>query len=147
MQNVVEKLLSLVDEFNLEFVKLSDEEWNYQSAPDKWTKKEILGHLIDSAANNHQRFVRIQFEDNPKIIYDQNNWIKYQNYKNEEAKKIIELWYLYNHHLGYVIKNISEDSYKETCDINREQPVTLEWLIKDYVRHLEHHLNQIINSK
>lgn len=146
MKHVVEQLLNLINKSKQELLTLSDEEWNYQRAPNKWTKKEILGHLIDSAANNHQRFVRVQFEENPQITYDQNNWVKYQNYKNNEIKNLIEFWFLYNQHIAYVIKNIPESNYENKCDVNKEELVTLEWLVTDYINHLEYHLNQIIRN-
>lgn len=143
MESIVEKLLSIVRKYKSVFSKLTDEDWNYQSTPNKWSKKEILGHLIDSATNNHQRFVRIQFEDNPRISYDQNNWVFVQDYKNANIENLIELWVHYNQHLAHVINTIPKDKYSKTCNIKMEEPVTLEWLILDYLRHLEHHLNQI----
>lgn len=144
MEDVTEELLSLISNYKSKLQKLNSEEWGYQNAPDKWTKKEILGHLIDSAANNHQRFVRTQHEENLQITYNQNIWVKVQNYKFEDVEILIELWYYYNLHLINVIKNIPKEKYNRETGIKKEELVTLGWLANDYLRHLQHHLNQII---
>jgi DinB superfamily len=144
MKNISNDLMKLISEAGQTFDKMTNEEWNFRSAPAKWSKKEILGHLIDSAANNHQRFVRAQFEDTPSITYAQDNWVSSQKYADEPAEYIIELWTSYNKHLSYLISIIPEDKLKNHCDIMQDKPVTLEWVITDYVRHLKYHLDQII---
>jgi hypothetical protein len=144
MKNIIEELSNTITEYKAKLGKINNGLWDYQSTPNKWTRKEILGHLIDSAANNHQRFVRAQIEEDLQFTYDQNSWVKLQNYKSENAKTLIELWYYYNLHLINVINNIAEDKFKRKIDIKKEEPVTLEWVISDYLRHLKHHLNQIV---
>ena len=84
---------------------------SHRPSPDRWTIKEVLGHLIDSAANNHQRFVRAQFTDRlvfPK--YDQNDWVRCQFYDKVEWDELIELWQCYNLHLAHVIRNIPDQA-------------------------------------
>lgn len=122
-----------------------DEEMTYKPAADKWSRKEILGHLIDSATNNHQRFIRIQFENTPHIVYDQNNWVDCSGYQKLDTKHIIHFWEVYNKHLVYVIMNIPEWQMERTCMTNGDTPVTLRWLIDDYVVHMEHHLRQLVS--
>ena len=143
MKNIVDELEGIVSQARKDFNKMSPEEWNYRSAPGKWSKKEILGHLIDSAANNHQRFVRAQFEDKPAVTYEQDNWVSFQKYADEPVENIIGLWTNYNKHLAYLISFMPEEKLKNLCDIKLDKPVTLEWIITDYVRHLKHHLGQI----
>lgn len=126
------------------FEQFNEEDWDYRYGPGKWSRKEILGHLIDSAANNHQRFVRIQFEETPSIYYSQDDWVSVQQYDSCSAKSLIDLWINYNKHLVHVIENIPEVKMGRFCDINKDTPVTLDWPINDYVeRHIEHHLNQM----
>jgi hypothetical protein len=144
MKNISEQLSKIVEETNIMLNVISQDDWNYRSTPGKWSKKEILGHLIDSAANNHQRFVRVQFEENPIITYDQNKWVSTEDYINASSDNLICLWKSYNKHLAHIISVMPKDKYNNCCDIGKEQPVTIEWIIKDYIRHLEHHLNQII---
>ncbi|MBU0475315.1 MAG: DinB family protein [Bacteroidetes bacterium] len=147
MNNVSAQLLEIIGKTKTIFSEISDTEWNYQISPSKWTKKEILGHLIDSATNNHQRFVRLQFEENPTIYYDQNKWVSIQNYLNAPVENLILFFEIYNKHLAHILTQIPEDKYKNQCNVNKEQPLTLEWIAKDYIRHMKHHLNQIVGEK
>lgn len=143
MESVADQIAKIVIELKSEFENMTDEDWSYQIAPGKWSKKEILGHLIDSATNNHQRFVRLQFEENPLIIYDPDKWVKGQDYKNAEIELLINLWFFYNQHLAHIIKSIDEVYNLKKCNIKKEELVSLEWLVNDYLRHLIHHINQI----
>jgi hypothetical protein len=145
MQELSITLSRIVNEASEKFRKMSDGDWNFRKSPEKWTKKEILGHLIDSAANNHQRFVRAQYGDKTPISYAGDSWVKTQDYKSAEIKILIGLWVNYNLHLVYVISKIPADKYKVLFNADAKEPVTLKWMIKDYVRHLEHHLTQILS--
>ena len=125
------------------------------SSEDNWAPIEILGHLIDSAANNHQRFVRAQFTDDlvfPGYVQDQ--WVNGQKYRDASWPDLIQLWSSYNLHLVHVASVIPTDALTKpraahSLDqiafnpVERIQPATLEYLIRDYVDHLRHHLNQI----
>ena len=124
---------------------IPEEEFVYKPAPNKWSKKEILGHLIDSAVNNHQRFVRIQFEDTPAITYNQDNWNDHSYHNQMDLNHLIKFWELYNRHLVELIKLIPEEMLLRESKTDDEKIVTLEWLIDDYVHHLEHHLKQIVS--
>jgi hypothetical protein len=142
--NISAQLTEIVNQAGLIFNELSTEDWNYRTGPGKWSKKEILGHLIDSAANNHQRFVRAQYEESALIKYDQNLWVEVQDYKDEPVEELIGLWKNFNHHLAYIISKIPAVKLENFCSIGKDEPVTLGWVIEDYIRHLKHHLNQII---
>ena len=113
--------------------------------PAKWSKKEIIGHLIDSAANNHQRFVRAQFEDTPFIKYDQNKWNEHSYYQQRNGRQLIDLWVVYNQQLLELIMLIPVDLLERKLSIGGLEPVTLDYVIRDYLDHMEHHLRQIIN--
>jgi hypothetical protein len=123
--------------------RIGEEELARKPLLDKWSKKEILGHLIDSASNNHQRFIRVQFEDIPWIAYDQNQWNRASRYKNMECAHLISFWALYNKHLLEILRQIPCEALSRQCRIGQEQLVTLEFIINDYLRHLEHHLHQM----
>ena len=114
-------------------------------APNRWSKKEILGHLIDSAANNHQRFVRAQ--STPRLEsprYEQEFWVAAQSYATESWPDLVNLWLLYNRHLLHVVKAMPAEVLPHECVITGYGEMTLEALIVDYVRHLDHHLTQLL---
>jgi len=121
---------------------IDEQSFSAKPAPQKWSKKEIIGHLIDSATNNHQRFVRGQFEENPKIVYDQNKWNEHNYYDRMSSKQVILFWTAYNKQLVEVIKNIPKEKLQNK--VNTEASHTLEFLIIDYVEHMEHHLRQVV---
>jgi DinB superfamily len=119
--------------------------FSHKPFPDKWSKKEIIGHLIDSAANNHQRFVRVQFEDQPKIKYDQDKWNAHGYYQSMDGKKVIDFWVAYNLHLAELINLIPAVMMDRIC-IMGENSYTLGFIIEDYVAHMQHHLNQVFEG-
>jgi hypothetical protein len=126
-----------------QFSLFSESQVHTRPAPEKWSKKEILGHLIDSAANNLQRFVRVQFEDTPTIRYDQNNWNRYSYYQEADTQQLLACWAALNQHLAALAQRIPEAALGRLCEMGEATPVTLAWLIDDYVGHLEHHLRQM----
>jgi hypothetical protein len=114
--------------------------------PGGWSRKQILGHLIDSAANNHHRFVRALTE-NPLIMpaYRQEEWVGANQYDQREWASLIEFWTAYNSHLCTFFGNLPPEAATHLCAIGNAQPVTLEFLMVDYVDHLKHHLTQILD--
>ena len=113
-------------------------------APGKWSRKEIIGHLIDSASNNHQRFVRAQQGSALSFPpYDQNHWSASQHCNERSWDDLVSLWYAYNAHLAHVIERIPDASLGVPCVIESHSPVTLEFLVTDYLVHLRHHLAQV----
>ena len=116
----------------------------HRPSRDRWTIKEVVGHLIDSAANNHQRFVRAQFVD-PLVFpnYHQNEWVGCQGYDDVEWDRLLDLWLCYNLHLAHVIRHIPAAALKVCCVIGDSESVTLRFLIDDYVVHLKHHLAKV----
>lgn len=111
----------------------------------QWSKKEILGHLVDSAANNHQRFVRLQLQ--PHLVlpgYEQDGWVRVQDYQNMEWHDVIELWRINNRHLARLIRDVNPQALKNTWVDPEGQTVDLEFVMRDYVVHMKHHLDQIL---
>lgn len=113
----------------------------------KWSPKQTLGHLIDSAANNHQRFVRVQAESDLSLPgYAQNFWVDSQRYGDRAWSDLIDLWSSYNRHLAHVIAHIAEAKGSVQCRIGDGAPVTLRYVALDYVGHVQHHLRQILQK-
>jgi hypothetical protein len=123
---------------------ISDRQADQPRAPGKWSPKQIIGHLIDSAANNHQRFVRAQQGTELALPgYEQDLWVRCQHYADRSWEDVTNLWHAYNLHLAHVIGQIPEGRRTVPCTIGSNPPVTLAFLAHDYVRHLRHHLAQI----
>jgi hypothetical protein len=130
-----------------------------RAAAGEWSPKQTLGHLIDSAVNNHPRFVRAQFHDHLVFSgYEQDNWVNSQRYQEESWAEVIQLWRAYNLHLLHVASVIPEDVLTRarsphTLDqiafkpVQKYTPATLEYVIRDYVDHLRHHLDQIFAER
>ncbi|RPJ37254.1 MAG: DinB family protein [Deltaproteobacteria bacterium] len=124
--------------------EMTEGEVAHKPSPDRWSKKEILGHLIDSACNNHQRFVRTQLEGRLSFPgYEQEGWVRCQRYASADWQVLIDLWAAYNRHLAEVIARLPAAALSVECWIGGGEPVTLAWLVEDYLRHLDHHLSQL----
>jgi len=112
--------------------------------PGTWSRREVLGHLIDSALNNHRRFVLAQLSGSLEIPgYAQADWVRCQGYAESEWDSLIELWSSLNRHLAHVVERIPTTALSAPCRIGENAPVPLSEVVIDYVRHLKHHLAQI----
>ena len=124
--------------------KVSDRQSAEAILPGGWSRKQVLGHLIDSASNNHQRFVRAALQGSLEFPgYDQEGCVRIQMIEAADWSTLITLWASYNHYLAHVIAHLPDSNRGATCRIGSNQPVTLEFLAQDYLRHLLHHLAQI----
>jgi len=117
----------------------------HPNGPTSWSPKQELGHLIDSAANNHQRFVRAALESEyTGPGYAQDGWVALHNYRNLPWETLVTFWFEYNQLLAELIDNIPLNKLDTPCTIAAAQPVTLAFLIEDYVKHMQHHLDKIL---
>jgi len=133
-----------VEEAAVRLRTLTETEVTRDRGAGKWIKKEILGHLVDSAANNHQRFVRAQTVD-PFVWpgYDQQFWVSVHRYRDRPWAELVELWVGLNRHVAQIIEGVPPVRRSARCVIGDAEPATLEWWMQDYMRHLRHHLAQI----
>jgi DinB superfamily len=112
--------------------------------PEKWSKKEILGHLIDSACNNQQKFVRTMAQPHLDFVgYAQNHWVNAQKYNLAKWQDLVLTWQGYNLQIAHIIENVDSQILANTISIEGVGPFTLEFIMKDYAEHLKHHLKQI----
>jgi hypothetical protein len=143
MQQLINELLDTVEHHAGQLKNLSETTLTARLAPGKWSKKEIVGHLVDSAQNNIQRFVRTQYEEKDvHILYRQDDWVRLQNYQAYSTTDLLQLWVLLNRHLGHIWAQMDTRTWALTCKMGNSAPEfwTLEMLAIDYLRHLKHHL-------
>jgi hypothetical protein len=115
---------------------------------DSWSPKEELGHLIDSAVNNHLRFVRASLDgEYSGPGYDQNGWVRAHGYHDWPWHTLIHIWRQHNAALVPVIKLIPEGRLAAPCAIGQAAPVTLRFVIEDYILHMQHHLDHILHRE
>ena len=144
MKDVAQEL-QLTLELTNRLQKISESDAAHKPAPDKWSKKETLGHLVDSAANNLQRFVRMQLQDHLDLPgYDQDGWVRVQGYQQIAWKEIVDAWSMYNRHLARLMYNVNPGALKHTWKTPDGETVDLEFVMRDYIVHMKHHLDQIL---
>ena len=139
-------------------LQISEAQSEQPRAEEHWSAKQIIGHLIDSATNNHARFVLAQIKDDLVFPgYEQNSWVTIQHYQQAPWPRLVDLWRAYNLHLLHVMAFTPADQLTKRCvqhslqtiafeTVTESEPATLEYLMKDYVVHLKHHLSQIFDG-
>jgi hypothetical protein len=149
LKNVIDGINHWIGFIPEELNRMTEKELNHRPMPHKWSKKEILGHLCDSALNNMNRFIKIQYEEHPYVIqsYNQDQWVLIQNYQERPLDEIVNLFCTLNKQIIHIITNTPNDRLSNLCDIGNNQLKSMEWLIKDYLEHMEHHINNQILIK
>lgn len=145
MDDIVVKLrkyLVLVESY---FVNASKEEIHYKKLESSWSKKEILGHLIDSGLNNLQRFTEIQFETKPLKIkkYNQDKLVLANDYQNADLLELIGFWLSINKRIIHLMLMQTEETLRYEVEIDDDYN-NLKFIMTDYVNHMKHHINQIV---
>src|SRR5258705_2974842 len=143
----MQQLEIYIESFPVKMKKFSSKELLKRPVPGKWSKQEILGHLIDSAVNNLKRFTDIQFLPQPYTVisYKQNELVIVNNYQNLSSQHLLDLWQSLNRQIIFVVKEIPGDKLNYPVDPQYEsrEMKTLGWIICDYVAHMDHHFGQI----
>ena len=144
MNTLSAELMSFIDSAEPTLRRMSEENSEKPALPGGWSRKQVLGHLLDSASNNHQRFVRAALQDSLEFPgYDQDGWVRVEAVEGVPWLTLIALWSNYNRYLAHVIAHLPAEKLEVACTIGSNKPVTLAFLVEDYVRHLAHHLAQI----
>lgn len=148
MKDVAADIERIVGETVPRLASFADAESEAIRPGGRWSRKEILGHLVDSAVNNHQRFVRAQLQQELVFpSYEQEGWVAVQGYAERPFGALVLLWASLNRHLAHVVSRIPAERLLTPCRLGDGQPVTLELVARDYVRHLRHHLEQILEPE
>lgn len=158
MREWLDDFKQTIDSTAPRLLEIAENESQQPRAIGHWSSKQIIGHLIDSAANNHARFVVGQLKDDLVFPgYDQNGWVKTNHYQEASWPQLVELWRAYNLHLHHLMTHADKSKLNTPCTMHtlqeiafktvpKSEPVTLEYLMKDYVDHLRHHIGQILND-
>ena len=158
MQDYVKDLRATIESATPKLLEISDDDSARPVKTGNWCPRQIIGHLIDSAANNHRRFVTGQYQDDLVFAgYDGDQWVDAQQYKSADWKDLVSLWKAYNLHLRRVMEVAPEElrlqqrnrhNFDQIASrtVSPDQPTTLDYLMEDYVVHLKHHLRQILGS-
>jgi DinB superfamily len=146
MQTAAADLLETLEQTLPLLSQISETEASVKPAPHKWSKKEILGHLIDSACNNQQKFIRTALAEGhfDFVGYQQDHWVALQHYQEAPWSQILDLWAAYNRHLAHLIARLPADKLANTISIEGVGPFTLGFIAADYVQHLKHHLRAVL---
>lgn len=148
-----------IDSASEQLMQIDEARSGQPRAEDHWSSKQIIGHLIDSAANNHSRFVVGQLKDDLVFPgYDQDGWVRTNHYQERAWSDLIQLWRSYNLHLHHLMTHADQAKLSTPCTLHtlqeiafktvpKAEPVTLEYLMKDYVDHMKHHLGHILGDQ
>ncbi len=145
MVTIAAELERLADEYKHSLLAIPETAFLHKPSPAKWSKKEIIGHLIDSAQSNIRRFVVSQYEETPFIVYNQDQWVIIANYQHWNTVDLIDLWYLLNKQISMILRNTSPAAAQRTCQTQALH--TVEWLAADYVIHLKHHMHVVLDKE
>ena len=146
MHHTIERLRYWLTTVPKRIARLSKEELAYKPKPDKWSKKEILGHLTDSALHNWQRFATARFQEGPLVVkpYPQDELVRENEYQKQSIGQIVNLWRGLNLQIVHLLENIPNTLFEKEVSIPYMNKTTdLKWLVEDYLVHMEHHLSQI----
>lgn len=150
MNRYSQTLDRLVGYFESELKALPEEVFRHKQGPAKWSKQEIVGHLCDSAANNHLRFVKIKLSAQPVTLegYEQDRWVDLHGYQEQYTQPhIITLWNMLNRQIVHVLESLTAEDYGKTCILPGGGEATLDWLVNDYLEHMRHHFRQILGPE
>ena len=145
MKTTADELRRIIKKLLPELIAIgSDPDLAVRPKPEKWSRKEILGHMIDSACNNQQKFVRMMQQAKLEFPgYAQDDWVLLQDWANADWEQMVLLWQQYNLHIAYLIETISPDYYSHEIVIEGTGPFRLDFIMPDYVEHFKHHMRQI----
>ena len=148
MNKIKSRLEALLTKGECYIAGCSETSLSHKPSPAKWSKKEILGHLIDSGINNLQRFTEIQFENKPFLIrrYNQDQLVIANDYQHADVRHLLSFWLSINHRVIGVMNLQTPTTLAYEITLPDGNTSDLKFLMEDYVVHLEHHLDQIMNS-
>jgi hypothetical protein len=154
-QDYAAELVAVVEEASNRLHQVPSEAAARRPSAEDWSIQEVIGHLIDSALNNQRRFVLAQWTSDLIVSgYDPDAWVATQRYREAPWPGLVDLWRELNLHVARTMTSIPVDvRMQERREHNLDEiafhpvptdrPTTLDYLMRDYVVHLKHHLAEI----
>ncbi|HUM53146.1 MAG TPA: DinB family protein [Chitinophagales bacterium] len=148
MIRIVTNLKLVIEQYYPLLKEINKDDFLSKPNSEKWSKQEELGHLIDSAQNNIQRFIRVQHEENVHIRYHADNWVLMNDYQNREMKDLVELWCLLNKQIVAILEKMPTNKQETlmSFDVNPAHKNTTLFIAEDYLQHLTHHLENLVSK-
>jgi Cysteine-rich CWC/DinB superfamily len=145
IEQASKNLLTIIEKASPLLYSISPTQAQAKPLPQQWSKQEIIGHLIDSACNNQQKFVRTMAQSHVDFVgYEQNFWVDSQSYNHADWHKLLQFWEGYNRHIAHIMAHVPAEKLQNTIQIGSHGTYTLSFIMPDYVEHLKHHLKQIL---
>ena len=144
MKNIANQLVEIIEDWKIS-IQNAPINWENKSWPERWSPKEVIGHLTDSALINLERLIRCTYQSGFKLVYDQQQWVKVQQYQQADLSDLLSVWIALNNKISTVLMDYPVHALQNTCDIGKPEIDlrSAEWLAGDYLAHLQHHLRQI----
>jgi hypothetical protein len=144
MQDSILKFEKLLNE-NASYFPTIDSSVLEEKSPGKWSKKEVIGHLVDSAIHNLVRFTEIHYLEKPyhHRPYNQTDLVNLNQYQTKDINELTQLWFSLNQQIMQIMKSVSEEALDYKIILSDNSVIDLRFMMTDYVEHLEHHINQI----
>ena len=145
MQKVIAGLSAAMEKYYPLFLSMPVEQQTKKNDPDGWAKKQELGHLVDSAQNNIQRFIRVQYQPSVQVSYNPDEWVRTNYYVNMNWNDLVGLWYLLNKQIVRILSAMPATEFEKLIDVGAAEPNlhTTSFIAEDYVVHMQHHLDHI----
>ena len=144
MHEIAEQLAGVVERAAGRLGQIGEEEAGAPVLAGGWSRKQVIGHLIDSASNNHQRFVRAGIQGSLEWPgYDQEGCVRVEAFQQAPWGMLLEVWRALNRLLAHVLAHLPAEAAAAPCRIEDQDPMTLEELARSYVAHMQHHLGQL----
>lgn len=142
---IIHQIEQALVQYSQSILEADETDFEKASAPGKWSKKQILGHLCDSAHNNLRRFVVGQYQEGDKIVYDQDVWVNANNYQHMSKAEVLHLWVVLNRQICRILTHLPDEKLEARIDTGKGgvSMQSIAWLADDYWQHMQHHLQQL----
>jgi hypothetical protein len=125
---------------------LSESQGESRYAPDKWSIKEVIGHLIDAERIFAYRALRFARNDQtPLSGFDENNYVLNSNFNSRKLVDLADEFEVVRKSNLYLLRNLEDEAWSRHGQSN-DNEISVRALAYVIAGHELHHLN-IIRSR